>query len=203
MKTLLLTGFKPFLDHSSNPTEKIVAQLDQETIGGYYIQGKVLPVAFDESYQALAEAEKEIQPDAVLMLGLAAGRTNITPERIAINIQGGAVDNKGVTPEDEPIVTDGPAGYFSTLPIQAFVDALHKHQLPATISNTAGTYLCNKVMYCMLHDLEKRGSSLPAGFVHIPFSHEMSMGQSKQPSLAYRDLEEAVRIMIKTLSEKG
>lgn len=199
MKTLLLTGFEPFLDHASNPTEKIVKQLNGETIGEFTVIGKVLPVAFDESAVVLLEAEKEVNPDAVIMLGLAAGRSNITPERIAINIQGGAADNKGVKLQDESILENGPAGYFSTLPIQSFVETLHEQNIPASISNTAGTYLCNKVMYSMLHSLKQRELDIPAGFVHIPFSHEMSL-HSKNPSLSYEEMEKAVRIMISQLN---
>ncbi|MGN7309466.1 pyroglutamyl-peptidase I [Alkalicoccobacillus gibsonii] len=199
MKTLLLTGFEPFLDHPSNPTDHIARALDGEQIGNYIVKSKILPVAFDESAKVLLETEGELSPDAVMMLGLAAGRSSITPERIAINVQGGAVDNKGVKLEDEAIVPEGPTGYFSTLPIHAFVQALHEQDIPASISNTAGTYLCNKVMYSMLHSLKERGLDHPAGFVHIPYSHDMRL-KTKSPSLSMREMETAVRIMIQQLT---
>ncbi|MDQ0206777.1 pyroglutamyl-peptidase I [Alkalicoccobacillus murimartini] len=200
MKTLLLTGFEAFLQHKSNPTERIATQLNGESIGGFTIVGKVLPVSFKESAEILLDFEKEVKPDAVMMLGLAAGRASITPERIAINIQGGDVDNKGVKLKDEPIIKQGPDGYMTTLPIHDFVEALHSHQIPAAISNTAGTYLCNKVMYSMLHACKQRGIALPAGFVHIPYSHDMCLTNPMNPSLSYETMEEAVRIMIKQLT---
>lgn len=199
MKTLLLTGFEPFLDHPSNPTDFIARALDGEQIGEYHVKSKILPVAFDESAKVLLETESELSPDAIIMLGLAAGRSSITPERIAINVQGGAVDNKGVKLEDEEIVPAGPAGYFSTLPIHTFVQALREQDIPASISNTAGTYLCNKVMYSMLHSLKERGLHSPAGFVHIPYSHDMRL-KTKSPSLSMKEMETAVRIMIQQLT---
>ncbi|WP_042463402.1 pyroglutamyl-peptidase I [Neobacillus dielmonensis] len=198
MKTLLLTGFEPFLDFPINPTEKIVKELDGQTIGDYQIKGLLLPVTYDEAGQRVLDAVNQINPDAVISLGLAGGRENITPERIAINCRDGAPDNKGVILNDAPIYEDGPAGYFSKLPIRKFVETLKEHGYPAEISNTAGTYLCNNVMYTVLHALKDK--NVPAGFVHIPASHELAVNQKKRiPSWSSRDLLEAVKIMINVL----
>ncbi|MBD8069469.1 pyroglutamyl-peptidase I [Bacillus sp. PS06] len=199
MKTLLLTGFVPFLDNPINPTEVIVKALDGQTLGHYQVVSRVLPVDFSESAVKLEQYMDEVEPDVVISLGLAAGRTKITPERIAINCRDGAADNQGVKLQDAPIAEDGPAGYFSTLPIRAFVDALNEANYPATISNTAGTYLCNNVMYAALRKIERDGTKIRAGFVHIPASHELAVQNPKLPSWSSRDLEEAIATIIKVL----
>jgi pyroglutamyl-peptidase len=196
MKTLLLTGFEPFLEFPINPTEKIVKELDGACIGGYQIKGLLLPVDYREAGERILEEIKKQEPDAVLSLGLAAGRSTITPERIAINCRDGAPDNNGVVLNDASIIEDGPDGYFSTLPIRQFVDKLNESGYPAKISNTAGTYLCNNVMYVVLHEVKDR----PVGFVHIPASHELVLsGKKEMPSWSDRDLLEAVKVMIGTL----
>jgi pyroglutamyl-peptidase len=202
MKKLLLTGFEPFLDHPINPTEELVLRLDGAQIGEYEVKGVLLPVDFEKAPVAILEAVREFAPDAVLSLGLAAGRTQITPERIAINCRDGAADNSGRALVDSKIVENGADGYFSTLPIRMLVDSLNEKGYPARISNSAGTYLCNNVMYTVLHELmEKKKVDIPAGFVHVPASHELVIDEKKaMPSWSSRDLHEAVKIMIKTLS---
>ncbi|WML58481.1 pyroglutamyl-peptidase I [Neobacillus sp. PS2-9] len=196
MKTLLLTGFEPFLEFPINPTEKIVKELDGACIGGYQIKGLLLPVEYREAGERILEEIKKQEPGAVLSLGLAAGRSTITPERIAINCRDGAPDNNGVVLNDASIIEDGPDGYFSTLPIRQFVNKLNESGYPAKISNTAGTYLCNNVMYVVLHEVKDR----PVGFVHIPASHELVLsGKKEMPSWSDRDLLEAVKVMIGTL----
>ncbi|WP_251552305.1 pyroglutamyl-peptidase I [Neobacillus muris] len=198
MKTLLLTGFEPFLEFPINPTEQIVKQLDGLTVGEYQIKGLLLPVTYEEAGQRVLDAIKQVHPDAVISLGLAGGRASITPERIAINCRDGAPDNNGVVLNDAPIYEDGPDGYFSKLPIRKFVETLKDNGYPAEISNTAGTYLCNNVMYTALHALKDQ--SIPAGFVHIPASHELAVKQKKtSPSWSSHDLLEAVKLMIHVL----
>lgn len=201
MKKLLLTGFEPFLNHPINPTEDIVLRLDGAQIGDYEVKGVLLPVDFEKAPVTILEAVREFDPDAVLSLGLAAGRTEITPERIAINCRDGAADNSGRALVDSKIVEEGADGYFSTLPIRMLVDALNEKAYPASISNSAGTYLCNNVMYTVLHELKEKQLDIPAGFVHVPASHELVIDEKKvMPSWSSRDLFEAVKIMIKTMS---
>lgn len=201
MKKLLLTGFEPFLDHPINPTEELVLRLDGAQIGEYEVKGVLLPVDFEKAPVAILEAVREFSPDAVLSLGLAAGRTEMTPERIAINCRDGAADNSGRALVDSKIVENGADGYFSTLPIRMLVDSLKEKGYPASISNSAGTYLCNNVMYTVLHELKEKQVDIPAGFVHVPASHELVIDEKKaMPSWSSRDLHEAVKIMIKTLS---
>ncbi|MFS0821379.1 pyroglutamyl-peptidase I [Bacillus sp. 1P02SD] len=201
MKKLLLTGFVPFLDNPINPTEEIVRALEGQTIGGYEIVGKVLPVDFAESAKQCIAHINEIKPDVVISLGLAAGRNKVTPERIAINCRDGAADNSGVKLQDAPIEEEGPAGYFSTLPIRAFVNASVEKGYPAVISNTAGTYLCNNVMYSVLHKIEQENLEMRAGFIHIPASHELALKKNGIPSWSLADLTASIRTMIEVLGE--
>ena len=201
MKTLLLTGFEPFLSFTINPTMKIVEELDGQTIGEYRIVGKTMAVDFASSGNQLLEFIREIKPDAVVSLGLAGGRTKITPERIAINVKDGDADNEGHKPVDEPIQTNGPAAYMSTLPIREMVDKLTESGFPAAISNTAGTYLCNNVMYEGLHYLQTNNLSIPSGFIHIPASHELAIEHGNVASWSQSDLLESISIRLSVLSK--
>ena len=201
MKKLLITGFEPFLDYTVNPTMKIVEELDGTTIGDYRIVGKIMPVDFNASGAALLNFLAEENPDAVVSLGLAAGRYKITPERIAINVKDGAADNEGNKPIDEPIRKDGEAAYLSTLPIRKMVDSLLANGLPADISNTAGAYLCNNVMYEGLHFAKMYKPELPTGFIHIPASHELAIQHGRIPSWSHEDLLKGIRICIEVLDE--
>ncbi|MFD2446746.1 pyroglutamyl-peptidase I [Bacillus sp. CGMCC 1.16607] len=197
MKKLLLSGFEPFLGFPINPTESIVKELDGKEISEYVVHGLLLPVDYETAGPKILEEIEELQPDAVISLGLAAGRTSITPERIAINCRDGEADNSGVALQDAPIVGEGPDGYFSTLPIREMVNVLNENGYPARISNTAGTYLCNNMMYTVLH---ATGGKIQAGFVHIPASHELAIASKKDmASWSLRDLTEAVEKIIETL----
>lgn len=196
---VLLTGFEPFLGHSINPTERIVNELNGEVIGEIEVIGATMPVAFSKSSVRLIELYEEVKPDAVIMLGLAAGRNRITPERVAINCSDGDVDNEGVALEDAPIREGGPAAYFSTLPIRKMVTNLNEAAIPAQISNTAGTYLCNQVMYSLLDYLEEREIVCPAGFVHIPANHELAVENPKLPSMSHDELIRGIKVILKSL----
>jgi pyroglutamyl-peptidase len=193
---ILLTGFEAFLGMASNPTEVIVRQLDGVTIGGKQIIAKVLPVDFTTSADILLEHIKAYQPAAVISLGLAAGRNRITPERVAINCRDGEADNSGNQYNGQKIIENAPDAYFSTLPIKEMITNLQAHNLPATISNTAGTYLCNQIMYTARHYIETNKLDIVSGFVHIPAHHELAMTNPKLPSWSIKDLEEAIRVII-------
>lgn len=182
-----------------NPTERIVRELDGKGIGKYWVYGRVLPVDFSQSSLCCLEYLEQIQPDVVMSLGLAAERTKITPERVAINCQDGGPDNRGMRVQDDLIVEDGPAAYFSTLPIRRLVNVLNERGYPAQISNTAGTYLCNHVMYSVLHKVSTENLSVQAGFVHLPASHELAVQRPTFPSWSYKDLRDAVMLMIEEL----
>ncbi|TDL30458.1 pyroglutamyl-peptidase I [Jeotgalibacillus sp. S-D1] len=199
MKKLLLTGFEPFLQFTTNPTMEIVQSLNGTIINGYNIIGRIMSVDFTRSGKEMLNYYEETQPDAVISLGLAGGRTKITPERIAINCNDGDRDNSGNKPAGEKIIPDGPDGLFSTLPIQKMVESLKEQGYPAGISNTAGTYLCNHVMYQMLYTLNQDHHQIQSGFIHIPASHELAIDAGKMPSWSQEDLLQSIRICIEAL----
>lgn len=203
MRKLLLTGFEPFLDYKVNPTMKIVKELDGLIIGEYQIIGKIMTVDFKSSGEQLLSFMEEVQPDVHISLGLAAGRYKITPERIAINIKDGEADNEGNKLQDEIIQESGEAGYLTSLPIRKMVNKLIENGLPAEISNSAGTYLCNNVMYEGLHYVKATNSSMLSGFIHIPASHELAIGHGRIPSWSQADLKQSIIMCIEVLEEHG
>jgi len=198
MKQLLLTGFEPFLGYSTNPTNDIAQALNEREIQGYKIIGEILSVDFQKSGKQLLDLLDAYNPDAVISLGLAAGRNCVTPERIAINCNDGPADNNGFKPDGEKIIQNGRDGYFSTLPIQKIVRDLQKEGLPAKISNTAGAYLCNNVMYHALYYFDAQAKNKPSGFIHLPASHRLAL-EKEMPSWSEHDLQRAVEIAIGSL----
>ena len=154
MKTVLITGFEPFGGESVNPSWEVVSGLDNAIIGECRVVARQLPCVFGESLAVLNAAIDALSPSLVLAVGQAGGRTDITVERVAINVDDARIaDNHGQQPVDEPIVADGPAAWFSTLPIKAMVAAMRSAGIPASVSQTAGTFVCNHVMYGLLHKL--------------------------------------------------
>ncbi|MBU9673635.1 pyroglutamyl-peptidase I [Planococcus sp. CP5-4] len=202
MKTLLLTGFEPFLDYTINPTMRVVERLDGERIGDYQIISRILPVDFKRSGQRILEWITELEPDAVVSLGLAAGRYKITPERVALNVKDGDQDNEGYRPVDEPISATGPDAYLSTLPVRKMTQALIEAGLPAEISNTAGAYLCNNIMYEGLRYAATNKPDMLSGFIHIPADHQLAIEHGKLPSWSHEDLARGVRICLETMGQE-
>ena len=170
MKTrpLLLTGFEPFGGDSVNPSWLVAQALQGELIAGACVQALCLPCVFGQALTVLQAAVQQHRPQVVLALGLAAVRGDISVERVAVNVDDARIaDNAGAQPIDEPVFAGGPAAYFSTLPIKAIVGALQQAGLPATVSQTAGTFVCNHVFYGLMHQL--RGyRTVRAGFMHLP-----------------------------------
>ncbi|KMM36908.1 pyroglutamyl-peptidase I [Guptibacillus hwajinpoensis] len=201
MSKLLLTGFEPFLENRHNPTEQIVLELDEEVVGEFEVISRVLPVDFERAAEMLIEYVDQCEPAAIMMLGLAADRTKVTPERIAINVNDSVEDNSGNAPVDQPIVKGGPAAYFSTLPIKKMTDALVENGIPAEVSNTAGTYLCNNVMYSVLYALEQKEMDIPAGFIHVPPTFEMTLHHSAHTGFPYTSIRDSIKLMIYALSD--
>ncbi|MCL1694290.1 MULTISPECIES: pyroglutamyl-peptidase I [unclassified Lysinibacillus] len=195
MTKILLTGFVPFLDYKINPTMKIVEKLNGEIMDGYEITGRILSVDFQQSAQQLKQYIAEIKPQIIISLGLAGGRFKITPERIAINIKDGEADNIGYTPVDESIYDDGVDAYMTNLPIRNMVNRLCKEGFPAEISNTAGTYLCNNIMYEGLL-YAKQHKEVRAGFIHIPASFDLAIQHGKIPGWNIQDLITGIRLCI-------
>ena len=167
MKTVLITGFEPFAGAAINPSLEAVQQLEGREISGGIIRTAIVPVVHQKSIDAVLKAIDEIKPDIVLLIGQAAGRTGITPERIAINIDDFRIpDNDSIQVIDEPVIEDGPAAYFASLPIKAMVKAMGEAGVVSSVSNTAGTFVCNHLFYGVMHAL--RETAVKAGFIHIP-----------------------------------
>ena len=193
MTKVLLTGFEPFGKATLNPSGEIVKQ-----INGDNIVTAILPVAYAQSAEALLGLIEHHKPDVVICLGQAEGRTQITPERIAINLDDARLaDNEGVTRIDEPILVDGPVAYVSTLPIKEFVTAINAAGVPAAVSLSAGTFLCNHIFYVAQDAL--RGTKVRSGFVHVPLMDEQA---GEFPGLRTMPLDQmikAVRTMLEVL----
>ncbi|THB84472.1 pyroglutamyl-peptidase I [Pantoea allii] len=202
MKTVLMTAFEPFGGETINPSWEAVRALEGKQIGGATIVTRQLPVVFSEVLHVLNQALEEIKPDAILSVGQAGGRSDITVERIGINVDDARIpDNAGHQPVDEPIVAGGPAAYFSRLPIKAIVAAVRDAGIPASVSQTAGTFTCNRVMYGLLHWLEQQKSPARGGFIHIPYLPEQAAQHSGAPSMAVTTIIQALEIAVKVTLE--
>ena len=192
----LLTGFTPFGNEDINPSWEAVRALDGKHIAGHRVVPRLLPTAFADSQRELALAIDEVQPTLLLGVGQAGGRSRLSIERIAINVQDARIaDNAGAQPIDVAIVEDGPAAYFSTLPIKAMLKALLAEGLPAEVSNTAGTFVCNHVAYLMLH-LAEQHRGLRAGFIHIPYLPSQAARFANAPSMSKDDVVRALSIAL-------
>ena len=167
---ILLTGFEPFEQNPINPSWEVARALDGEVIAGGTVHALQLPCVFGDAIKVLDEALTELQPALVISLGFAGGRSEITPERIAINIDDARIpDNAGKQPVDEAVVAKAPAAYFSTQPIKAMVRNMRDLGVAASVSNTAGTFVCNHVFYALMHRLHRRGApGMRGGFIHTP-----------------------------------
>ena len=167
---ILVTGFDPFGGETVNPAYEAVKLLP-DTIGGAQIFKLEIPTVFSLSGPAVEEGIKKYQPDVVLCVGQAGGRASISVEKVAINFVDARIpDNNGEQPLDEPLQADGPAAYFSTLPVKAMVQHVKDAGLPCYLSFTAGTYVCNSIMYNVLYICEKRYPGIRAGFIHVPYA---------------------------------
>lgn len=199
-RPVLLTGFAPFGGEAANPSWQAVSLLDGERIAGHRIATRCLPVAFGESLRALDAAIDELRPALVLCIGQAGGRAQLSIERIAINIDDARIpDNLGAQPVDVAVAADGPAAYFSDLPIKAMLAALRAAGIPAEISQTAGTYVCNHVFYGLMHRLRRDADSagVRGGFVHIPFAPAQAAQHPGAPSLSIETVAEALRVALR------
>ena len=190
MTTILLTGFEPFGTATSNPSGEIVRQ-----ISGDNIVTAILPVAYAQSAERLLSLIEEHKPDVVICLGQAEGRTAITPERIAINLDDARLaDNQGVLRNDVKILEDGPDAYFSTLPVNEFVAAIKAQGIPAAVSLSAGAFLCNHVFYVAQNKFA--GSDVRSGFVHVPLMDSQAAEFPGLPTMPLDQMVLAVRAMI-------
>lgn len=195
---IIITGFDPFGGESLNPAYEAIKLLP-DNIEGHTIIKKEIPTVFKKSLAVLEASIQEEQPDIVICVGQAGGRFEITPERVAINQDDGRIpDNEGNQPIDETIYTDGEMAYFSKLPIKKIVENLKKENIPASISNTAGTYVCNHVMYGLLYLIDKKYKVIRGGFIHVPFTTSQVMDKPNMPSLTLEQIRDGLLIAIKT-----
>jgi pyroglutamyl-peptidase len=195
---ILITGFEPFGESAINPSQMLVESLNERDFTKAGMIKAVLPVDQTQAPEKLTELITQYQPNALLAFGLALGRPKISLERVALNLKDFRIpDNQGVTVTDQPIHPDGPAAYFSTLPLRSMLNALVSAGIPAELSLSAGSYLCNLVFYTMMHTLALQGLNRPAGFVHLPALPEQAAESKKSiPSLSFNCLLEAAKILI-------
>ena len=221
MKKLLLTAFTPFDGERINPALEAV-KLVKDKIGNLKIIKLEVATVFGKSIETVREAIERERPDFVLSIGQAGGRAEITPERVAINLNDERIpDNEGNQPIDEPIFSDGENAYFSTLPVKAMVEAIRKEGLPSSLSNSAGTYVCNLLMYGVLYYLDKNYSLkkksfterdtssllfseessfvVKAGFIHVPYIPEQVKDKKEMPALPLSDIVRGLEAAIQTV----
>ena len=168
-----MTGFEPFAGSSLNPSREIVNEIAKINIPGIEIITAILPVVFGKSSEKLLELIAAEKPDVVISLGQAEGRTQITPERVAVNLDDARIaDNSGAILMDRPIVNSGPAAYFSTLPVKEIVTAISANGIAAAPSLSAGTFVCNHIFYHLQHSLN--GTNIKSGFIHVPLMTEQA-----------------------------
>ena len=186
---LLITGFEPFDGKNINPSWEAVRRLP-DRIGNYELCKLMLPTVYGKAARMVLEKAKEIGAEAVISVGLAGKRDAVTPERIAVNIRDARIpDNEGTLYGGERIAEDGPAAYFSTLPVERISQAIRDVHIPSTVSNTAGCYVCNDVMYTVLRHYH--GTAVRAGFIHVPYLPEQGT-----PNLPLEDTVKALETAI-------
>lgn len=185
---LLLTAFEPFGGESMNPALEAMKRLP-DRVGEIGIVKVKVPVTFAGCLAPVAEAVGREAPDAVLCLGQAGGRSAITPERVAVNLDDARMpDNAGDAPVDRPVAPEGPAAYFATLPVKAMAAAIRDAGVEAAVSYTAGTFVCNHLMYALLHLLAERYPGVRAGFMHVPYAPEQVRDKPGTPSMPLEDM---------------
>jgi pyroglutamyl-peptidase len=198
VKKLLLTAFEPFAGETINPSLEAARQMKRIDFQNAEIHVAELPVDRHRAVELALELLHSIKPDIVIMLGEAGARHRVNPERVAINIDDFRIaDNAGNQPRDEPIVEGAPAAYFSTLPIRAITDRIIQAHIPAAISNSAGSYLCNRLFYSVMHAISVEQLPVIAGFIHLPYFHDQAINKHPDvPSLSRESIVEAVRLAI-------
>lgn len=189
MRKLLITGFDPFGGETTNPSWEAVRSLP-DTIGDFALCKLEIPTIYGLAAEKVLEAAHAFQPDVILCIGQAGGRSAVTPERIAVNIRDARIpDNTGSQPNGEPVASDGPAAYFSTVPVAEMAAAIRAKGIPATVSNSAGAFVCNDTLYALLHRFA--GTPVAVGFIHVPY-----LPQQGEPSLPLETITAALTAAI-------
>jgi pyroglutamyl-peptidase len=196
---ILVTGFDPFGGEPINPAIETVKRLP-DTIAGAEIIKLEIPTVCYKSLDKIDAKIAECDPDVILSIGQAGGRTDITVERVGINVDDCRIpDNEGNQPVDEPIFKDGPAAYFSALPIKAMVENIKKAGIPASVSDTAGTFICNHVLYGVRYLCEHKYPGKKSGFIHIPFLPSQAIGKRSVASMNQEDMVKGITAAIEAI----
>lgn len=201
--TILVTGFQPFGGQEVNPALEAVRELPEQ-IGDARIVRVEVPVTYQQAFDPVCAAIEEAEPQAVVCVGQAAGRSCVTVERVAINVDDcEQPDNAGTIRCDVPIAEDGPAAYFATLPVRDMVRAIEAAGLPAAVSDSAGTYVCNHLMYLVLDYAAQKRPGMLGGFVHVPLLHEQTIrGEMRgKPSMSKSDIVTSLTAALEALAQ--
>ncbi|WP_036223920.1 pyroglutamyl-peptidase I [Mesoaciditoga lauensis] len=190
---VLVTGFEPFNREKINPSYEVVKALPSKIENAEIVKKKI-PVVYGDSIETVIEGIKTVSPNIVIMLGQAGGRSCITVERVAINVNDStAPDNLKNVLKGEPVVKGGPVGYFSTLPIYRIVKGLTRAKIPADISNTAGTFVCNSLFYGVMHYIFENELDIMAGFIHVPYLPIQTLKKPHLPSMSFEEITKGVK----------
>ncbi len=200
---VLVTGFEPFGGEKVNPSIEAVKRLSDKIAGADIIKAEI-PTVFNKSIRKLEKILEDEKPDITICVGQAGGRNRISVERVAINISDGRIpDNEGYQPVDEIIFEDGDTAYFARLPIKKIVKELNDRNIPAEVSNTAGTYVCNHLMYGLLYNINKKYPNMMGGFIHIPFLPEQVIDKPNMPCMSLDLIVEGLTIAIEVAVNSG
>ena len=199
---ILITGFDPFGNESVNPAYEAVKLLPGEIAGAEIIKLEI-PTVFNKCDAVVDEAIDKNSPDVVLSIGQAGGRFDISVERVAVNIADGRIpDNAGYQPIDEPIRKGGPNAYFASVPVKAMVEKIRGKGIPASVSYTAGSYVCNFIMYCVLHSIASKHKNIRAGFIHVPFMTSQGIGKPvNTPTMSIESIASAIAAAVEAIVE--
>lgn len=199
---ILVTGFEPFGGEKINPSIEAVKRLP-DNIGGAEIIKLEIPTVRWKTLKKIDQAVEKYNPDVIISVGQAGGRSDINVERIGINVDDFRIeDNEGNQPCDEPIDEAGPDGYFLNVPVKAMVDNIRKHQIPASVSNTAGTYVCNHVAYGTRRMIETKYPGKRSGFIHIPYLPQQVMDKKGVPSMSLQVVVEGLAAALEAIAEE-
>lgn len=198
---ILVTAFEPFGGEQINPALEAVRQMRAPE--NAELVKLTVSTAFRTCVETVHAAMRREAPDAVLCVGQAGGRPGLTVERVAINIDDASIpDNEGERPEDVPVVAGGPAAYFATLPVKSIIADIRKGGLPAAVSNTAGTFVCNHLMYGVLHLAACEFPAVRGGFLHVPYLPRQAAGRADTPSMALADIVRGLEIAVQTIARE-
>lgn len=197
----LITGFDPFGTEKINPALEAVKKLP-DTVAGAEVVKLEIPTVFGKSVEKIQEAIEKHDPDVIISIGQAGGRAGITPERVAVNIDDARIeDNDGNQPVDITIHKDGENAYFSNLPIKAMVKEMNENGIPGSVSNTAGTFVCNHVMYGILYMIDKKYPNKKGGFIHVPYIPQQAISKQNAPSMSLDYIVKGLELCIKAIVE--